>query len=298
MPDVSVVIPLYGEHRARDSLLTVTTAWLAQDVPCEVVVATAGDIPVNVAEDLDADRRVRVVRAPAEARAPGLLRNAGAAQARSPLLYLTDADVAPLGRDYLARALVMAEGRALAQPWMHRIPSSAAGPAAERAVDCTTTGPGLFCFVTASPGGALHAYEGEELIWKRPSRGAVRHETPRVLPPAAQRDAHAPRSLQWRAPYHWGGLLLQQRTFTEVGGYCPRYAGWGSEDDDLLVKVAARTSVLRGWQADRSWRCLHFEHPVPATVTPDRRSNEALYAERLAAGPEAMIVQDRAGADD
>ncbi|KIZ15314.1 hypothetical protein SNA_27465 [Streptomyces natalensis ATCC 27448] len=298
MPDVSVVIPLYGEHRARESLLTVTTAWLAQDMPCEVVVATAGDIPLSVAEDLDADRRVRVVRAPDEARAPGLLRNAGAAQARSPLLYLTDADVTPLGRDYLGRALTLAAGRALAQPWMHRIPSGAAGPAAERAVDCTTAGRGLYCFVTASPDGALHACEGEELIWKRPSRGAVRYETPRVLPPASERDPYAPRSLQWRAPYHWGGLLLQQRTFTEVGGYCPRYAGWGSEDDDLLVKVAARTSVIRGWQADRSWRCLHFEHPVPATVTPDRRSNEALYTERLAAGPDAMIVQDRAGADD
>ena len=42
MPEVSVVIPLYGTRQGRHSLAAVSLAWLRQDVPCEVVVAVAG----------------------------------------------------------------------------------------------------------------------------------------------------------------------------------------------------------------------------------------------------------------
>ncbi|QHC21009.1 galactosyltransferase-related protein [Streptomyces sp. GS7] len=295
MPDVTVVIPLYGTHEGRGSLLAVTAAWLAQDVPCEVVVATAGEIPVAVAEDRDAHRRVRVVRADTALRAPGLLRNAGAEQARSPMLYLSDADIAPLGRDYLRRALrPAAAGRAFAQPWMHRLLGGLPEPGPHGPVDHRPDGRDPFCFVTAGCDGSLRACDGERIVWEERSYGTRRYPTPMVFPPAAGRDPGMHDDYQWRAPYHWGGLLLARRTFLQVGGYCPRYFGWGREDDDLLMKAEARGGVVRGWRADPSLACLHFEHPLSygEAPSPEWRANDALYARRTAAGADAMIEED------
>ncbi|WP_078893723.1 glycosyltransferase family 2 protein [Streptomyces sp. CT34] len=301
MPDVTVVIPLYGTHEGRSSLRAVTAAWLAQDVPCEVVVATAGEIPVAVAEDRDAHRRVRVVRAGAALRAPGLLRNAGATQARSPMLYLSDADIAPLGRDYLRRALrPAAAGRAFAQPWMHRLPGDLPEPGPHGPVDQRPDGNDPFCFVTAASDGSLRACDGERFVWEERSYGAQRYPTPMVFPPAAGLDPGMHDDYQWRAPYHWGGLLLARRTFLEVGGYCPRYFGWGREDDDLLMKAGARGGVVRGWRADPSLACLHFEHRLSygEAPSPEWRANDALYARRAAAGADAAIEEDLAARRD
>src|SRR5687767_8224790 len=89
---VSVVIPLYGNHRGRQTLPAVCRAWLAQEVRCEVVVAIAGRIAV----DLPAVDRVRLVTAEADATSPGVLRNIGVAAAGAPILYLSDADVLPI----------------------------------------------------------------------------------------------------------------------------------------------------------------------------------------------------------
>ncbi|WP_407285031.1 galactosyltransferase-related protein [Streptomyces sp. BP-8] len=302
---MSVIIPLYGDHHGRRFLPAVTAAWLAQDVPCEVVVATAGDIPVSVAEDLDADRRVRVVQAPAEARAPGLLRNAGAAQARSPLLYLSDADLAPLGRDYLTRALGLAAGRVLGQPWMHRLlggPQVLAGqPAVDQQVDpamaTVMAGKRPFCFVRSGPDGRLSPYPDERLHWQPPGDSALGIVTPVIWPPAAAIDPELSERHQWRTPFHWGSLLLARTLFQQVGGYCDAYYGWGAEDDDLLVKVSSLTPTVRAWQLDRSLSCLHFEHPARYFGTPEQSANHALHSARLAAGPTAMIAQDRAAAD-
>ncbi|MEV0374401.1 galactosyltransferase-related protein [Streptomyces sp. NPDC050636] len=302
---MSVIIPLYGDHHGRRFLPAVTAAWLAQDVPCEVVVATAGDIPVTVAESLDADRRVRVVRAAAEARAPGLLRNAGAAQAHSPLLYLSDADLAPLGRDYLTRALALARGRVLGQPWMHRLlggPQALAGqPAVDQVVDPTAApvmaGESPFCFVRPGPDGCLRPYPDERIHWQPPGDSALGIVTPDIWPPTAAIDPALNEHYQWRTPFHWGSLLLARTLFLEVGGYCEAYYGWGAEDDDLLVKVSSVTPTVRAWQLDRSLSCLHFEHPARYFGTSEQLANHALHTARLAAGSAAMIAQDRAAAD-
>ena len=76
-----------------------------------------------------------------------------------------------------------------------------------------------------------------------------------------------------------------------VGGYCPHYAGWGCEDDDLLAKVALMTPVTVAWRADPALRCLHFEHHRPY-ATPAFAANQAILALRLATGPAAMIAAD------
>jgi hypothetical protein len=55
MPEVSVIIPLYGPHRGRSVLPTVACAWLMQDVSCEVIVATPG--PAHRGHDARRRRR-------------------------------------------------------------------------------------------------------------------------------------------------------------------------------------------------------------------------------------------------
>jgi hypothetical protein len=292
MPDVSVIIPVYGEHESQRSLATVTSAWLAQNTSCEVVVATAGEIPVSVAEEIDRQRRVRVVRAGPHMAAPGLLRNVGASRAGSRWLYLSDADVAPLGRDYLSRTLRLAADGAFCQPWMYRLPYGVDALASQAVVDCQVTGSGQFCFVTPDSSGQLLQMEGERLVWRAPDPDEDPFPRPMVLAPNATLDPSRSDRHQWRAPFHWGAVLIKARTFSAVAGYCARYRGWGREDDDLLVKVGARGNVMRGWQVEPSLTCLHFEHSLPYAGSEQERANDALYEQRLAEGAEAMIKAD------
>ncbi|MEU1671077.1 galactosyltransferase-related protein [Streptomyces roseifaciens] len=294
MPEVTVTIPLYGDHGGRAGLAAVTGAWLAQDVPCEVVVATAGDLGVDLPG-------VRVVHADPGIRSAGTLRNIAAAEARSPVLCLTDSDVLPLGRDYVRRALRLADGAAFAQPWMYRLPGGAA--ALERAglpepVDIRVTAPaGRTCYVTAAPGPALVPYGGERMERELMGAGGVRMPTPMVWPPPPVYDPDLPSWMQRQAPFHWGQLMMPAERFAEVGGYCPAYTGWGCEDDDLLTKIASRVPPVRAWMAEPSLTCLHLEHPRHYVAGPEWDANKARLRERLAAGPAAMIEEDLRSAE-
>ncbi|WP_170210360.1 glycosyltransferase family 2 protein [Saccharopolyspora antimicrobica] len=287
---MSVIIPLYGQHRGQTSLESVSKAWLAQDVPCEVVVAVAGAIPVRLAADVDAHRVARVTRADGSARAPGLLRNIGARCARAPILYLSDADVLPLGRDFLTRAMKVADTAAFTQPWMHRL----IGDSGPNPVDLRAPEPGQCCYVRATKDGRLKPQGDEQLIPQLLAIGGVDIDAPTVIPPRVVFDQHPTSKGDWRVPFHWGGLMLERQLFENVGGYCRRYYGWGCEDDDLLVKVAARHTITRAWQVDTTLTCLHFDHTYPYRGTPERNANIARYTERLAAGPTAMIEEDAA----
>jgi hypothetical protein len=279
MPEVSVLIPLFGAHRGREVLAGTCASWLAQDVSIEVIVAMAGSSPPA----LPADPRVRAVISPDPAVAsPGTLRNLAADQAGGRWLYLSDADVQPLGADFLARAWALGKGRPLAQPWMYRVLGTVEGhddgwwrEIARRRC----------CFVHRdSVTGRLVPYPAERYV----SEGGQLY----VLPPDELAAARDPGEQRWRAPFHWGGLFLERGLFTAVGGYCQDYVGWGCEDDDLLAKVTAMAPVTTAWHADPALRCLHFEHPRPyATAAYD--ANQATLASRLARGPAAMITADR-----
>jgi hypothetical protein len=97
----------------------------------------------------------------------------------------------------------------------------------------------------------------------------------------------------WRKPaFHWGGVLIDRKAFDAIGRYYARYVGWGCEDDDLIIKLAAAdTAVIRAWRADRRLTCLHFEHP-PSYTSSMVAANQAVLARRRAAGPLTMIEED------
>lgn len=292
MVSVSVVVPLYGGHTGRDALARTSAAWLAQDLPCEVLVGYVGDDDA-AGRPTPVDDRVRVIRADPGLRAPGLLRNLAAAHARSPLLYLSDADVAPVGADFLARAVALAGACPLGQPWMYRLLGGPDTVAMLQPRSRPAAAAGTFCFANVADDGVLHPVPGEHLEWKDRVRHGESVLAPVVAVPAGvERDADDRR--ETRAPYHWGGLLVERDVFAGVGGYCPRYRGWGCEDDDLLVKLAACGPVARGWQVDPSWACAHVEHGYFHAGSPDHEANRAVFRARRAEGPEAMIAADRA----
>jgi N-terminal domain of galactosyltransferase len=279
-PRVCVVLPLFGGHRAVQVVGTVVAAWLAQDVPCEVVVAVAGEVPAGLPDG------ARVVPADPAVTSPGVLRNLGASSTEAPLLYLGDADIVPLGTDFLARALRLRGDHVVVQPWMYRLVNAA--ELAELPQWQQPSRPGRVCLVTGDASGRLTPVPGERF-----------HRTKAMLmvePPPELADPLDSPDLALRAPYHWGGTLVERGLFEEVGGYCPGYTGWGCEDDDLLVKLAARTALIRAWIFARTLTCLHFEHPRPY-AGPGLQANRDRYARRTAAGAEAMIAADRAGND-
>lgn len=277
-PQVCVVMPLFGDHRAARVVDAVVGGWLAQDVPCEVVVAVAGEMPVRLPPA--AAGRARVLRADATAASPGLLRNLAAATTGAPLLYLTDADVVPLGTDFLTRALRLRGRHVMVQPWMYRLvgPVPATGVAAWRPPAGTRV-----CLVTADATGRLLPVPAERfrrqgpLLW--------------VDLPAELADPLESPELAQRAPYHWGAILVERRLFERVGGYCPDYSGWGCEDDDLQIKLAARTKLIPAWVYARALACLHFEHPRRYATALE--GNLAVLNRRAADGAEAMITEDR-----
>jgi hypothetical protein len=283
-PRVSVVLPLFGEHRAALSLPAVCRAWLGQDVSCEVVVAVAAGTTVPPLGAGGEDGRIRIVAAGADSASPGPLRNLAAAAARAPVLYLGDADIVPLGQDFLARALEFRENRVLIQPWMYRLVDPPDAPDRDT---WEPPGRGQFCHVALDPDGRLARVGPERFTWLNP-------EIMVVEPPPGvgwlNEDGTA-----WRAfPFHWGGILLDHSTFDAVGGYCARYVGWGCEDDDLIAKLEGRVPVIRAWRVARRLTCLHFEHPRSHGAA-SIRTNQVILAERVAAGADAMIDEDLVG---
>lgn len=282
-PRVSVVVPLFGGHRAVRVVGAVVRAWLAQDVPCEVVVAVAGDVPLRLPPELAG--RARMVRAGAAVTSPGPLRNLGVASTVAPLLYLSDADVVPLGTDFLGRVLRLRGSHVVVQPWMYRLVN------AEELASLAELPPwqrpdGRVCLVTGDASGRLTPVPGER--FRRQQASMLMVEAPAEL--ADQRDSP---ELALRAPFHWGGILVERRLFEQVGRYCTGYTGWGCEDDDLLVKLAARARLIRAWLFARTLACLHFEHPRPY-AGPGLTANRDLLARRVAAGTETMIAEDLA----
>jgi|HubBroStandDraft_1064217.scaffolds.fasta_scaffold00881_16 hypothetical protein len=280
---VSVILPLFGDHRAAQALPAVCAAWLKQDVPCEVVVAVAEGTKVPPLGDGAADGRIRVVPADRDSTSPGPLRNLAVRAARAPVLYLSDGDVAPLGADFAWQVLALLDDRAVIQPWMYRLVNPAelaTGPPFERSAR------GRVCHVCADPLGRLAPVGRERFTWLGP-------ELMMVEPPDGtgwRNEDGTP----WRAfPFHWGGIGVRRATFEAVGRYCTRYAGWGCEDDDLIAKLEGRVGIVRAWKvAARQLACLHFEHPRSHTFA-SIGANQAILAERLAAGVDAMIEEDR-----
>jgi glycosyltransferase involved in cell wall biosynthesis len=283
MTQVSVIIPFYGNHRGREVIDQVISAWLDQDAPCEVIVVTSGD--VGLAEKLprDADGRVRLMIASDDLRAPGLLRNVGAFSSVGEWLYLTDSDIAPMGRDYLRKALAMAStdaGIAFAKPKMLRlIGPMPTGVASRWRVPDGSAG---CCFVRQGQDGILATYQDESVfvldeghLWVDPPGDLVT----------------APGEERRRAALHWGGMLVRRADFSAVGGYCGQYKGWGSEDVDLLVKLGSRNRVIMAWKESPSLMCIHFEHPRPYDATPSS-PNRSLFTRRKEKGPSAMIEED------
>jgi hypothetical protein len=276
MADVTVVIPLYGEHAARRVLADVCSAWSAEGAA--IVVAVDGDAPAGLG------RTVTVVAVECGSPAPGLLRNAAAAAATGDWLYLSDADVRPISPGFLDRAARRAGDGAFAQPWMWRLASDQPGLSDEALAWLRERSDRRQCLLRGNGrNGVPAACRGERMEWDGDSL--------MVVPPTRAAEAE----LRWRSVFHWGGLLVRRDTFNDVGGYSADYVGWGCEDDDLLVKLRSRVPVTVGWRADTSLRCLHFEHGRPYD-TEAWHANQATLARRVAAGAVAMIAADQRAA--
>jgi hypothetical protein len=292
--ELSVVLPVFGDHRAVQALPAVCRAWLAQDVPCEVVVGVAAGTGLPPIED----DRVTVVQADRAWTAPGPLRNLAAAKASSPVLYLSDGDIAPLGRSFAGQLLKLLYrtaggsggssprvGTAVIQPWMYRLvnPFDALDRPAGRPFD--RPGGGRVCYVAVDADGRLVPQGGERFGWLAPDLLSVE-------PPAGFGWRYEDETPCPAFPFHWGGIAVRRESFDAVGGYCARYCGWGCEDDDLIAKLEDRIGVVRAFRTSaRELSCLHYEHPRVHTGT-HLRANQAIYTERLSAGIDAMIEED------
>lgn len=280
MFQVSVVIPTYGKHST--ALSAITRAWLAQDVSCEVVIAYTGDPP-----PLAPHPHVILARADLTTPAPGLLRNHGAAVARAPTLYLSDADVAPLDPTFLRKALKLTQEEPLCQPWMYRL---LGGAQALEHVSQNAAPAGESCFVTVTPSGYLVPVKDDRVVWRGRRESTPEGPWPYAAVPTSIAPAGERRSV--RAAFHWGGVLLPQPTFAAVGGYCTRYQGWGCEDDDLLLKLSSISAVRRAWHEDPALSCTHVEHDYAHVGSPEHEDNVHLFRARVQQGPEAMIAED------
>lgn len=281
-PQVSVIVPLFGEHHGVRALAAVCRNWLRQSVPCEVVVAVAEGTRLPDLGDGLRDGRIRVVPAPHDSISPGPLRNLAVTASRAPVLYLGDADIAPLGEEFLAGALALERERAVIQPWMYRLVDPDPGldapylepPAAGRA-----------CHVTMGRDGVLRAVGNE--------RFSRLGDSLMVVDPKSGDGWTGEDGKPWRpSPFHWGGIMLSRTAFDAVGRYSERYVGWGCEDDDLIAKLDGTVGAVRAWRVARQLTCLHFEHPRTHTYA-WLADNQRILAERLAAGVDAMIKEDR-----
>lgn len=284
-PQVSVIMPLFGNHYGTQTIRIAVSSWLGQNVPCEVIVVLDGSVGLQITESSAGGSRLVVVRSPGPVTTGNPLRNLGARSARSRLLYHSDADVVPLRRDFLSQgiSLLGVPGRnVVAHPRMYRL--IPAGP--PQLLPWRTPATGHACYVTADTDGVLIPVPGERFVW----RGAGR--SPLVIAPDSVRELTDPPGERSAATtHHGGGMLLEREIFQEVGGYCTDYTGWGCEDHDLLDKLASRREIINAWRAAPATACLHFEHSHSYVGT-DMYASRALLAQRRAMGAEAMIRRD------
>ncbi|HEY8473297.1 MAG TPA: galactosyltransferase-related protein [Natronosporangium sp.] len=278
-PQVTVVLPVFGSHLAAQALPAVSRAWLRQDLPCEVVVAATRGTTIPPLGD---DPRVRTIPADSTMNAAGRLRNLAAAAARGRWLYLGDADIAPVGDDYLSRAVALASDGVVMQPWLYRLVNAGELLDVDR---FESPGRGRICHVIGDAAGRLTPIGKERFQWLGDGMMVVEP------PPGYGWPGEDGRP--WRPPpFHWGGFLLERAVFEAIGGYHAGYAGWGCEDDDLIAKLVGSTNVIRAWRVARQLTCVHFEHSRDHTWR-DHAANKPKLHQRLAAGVEAMIKEDR-----
>ncbi len=287
MTEVSVVISLFGAHRGREILSAVVDAWLGQDIRCEVVIGTDADGSLGSVITNSGPDRISVVTAAVAPAAKARLSNIAADHARGDWLYLTDADVVPLGRDYLRRALTSAGSarRFLTQPRMLRLtgPSPSGSPSQWE----PPAGQDAMCFVRRGADGALVRHPGESVFVWTDLDGQLWVDPPPDL------VTSRPDEFLRRPALHWGSVLVARKTFEGVGGYSEQYSGWGCEDEDLLDKLRVRAAMLKAWQEFPELLCVHFEHPW-AGDTPEYAANRLILKQRRRAGAEAMIEEDLA----
>lgn len=289
MEKATIIIPLYGNHESKNNIYYVTEKWLSQSFPCEVIIAIAGNVEVEVAGSSDPERNVKIVRLGEEEKSPARLRNVAAMHSRSQWLYLSDADIFPIGNRYLENAIDLARRGIFCQPWMRRlIPNGKEIPSSIHAGPQGTN----FCYSMLDEYGNLVKIDGEIISWKEMQVGNKDMIIPTVVPPSAAQDIIGPKRRR-QPSFHWGGALMKRNIFFDIGGYCERYFGWGGEDDDLLIKASRENRIIYGWKMAPTLLCGHFEHEYPYDGTSELQNNRTLLKKRVKMGAERMIAEDR-----
>lgn len=264
-PQISVVIPIYGDFDSKRLELVLKACKNQKGIDLEAVVSEQNLEPQfeAVARKLEVTY-VHTLPELAEDKTPlfntGLVRNEGVQVSSGNFLYLTDADIVFIDKEYLLHLTRLSKESnfTLIKPPMVRLLK----PSFEKfywsvqhlGVTSALLQLDLSGYVTY-----IGPNNSKLRIIQRKNRTLTISED-------FFEKFKADSSLRLLAPTlfydtaHIGGIFVPRQRFDSVVGYCERFYKWGYEDSDLQWKLAQIASIEE-IPSQARFKVLHLDHP-------------------------------------
>lgn len=284
-PDLSVVIPVYGNFdldRARACVLSM----LAQkDISHEVIVSEQGES--KRFPNIPGVRHVFHYHKPRKDLSdfnPGNVRNIAALQARGEYLYTNDADVVFLDSYHLAKSLEEISKfpeRAFYRPFMRRLHLDEFDEF-EKRIDTNGIEDALASLDLSQD--YIATVNGEKRKIKIFEKESVYPKTFTAFEDDFQTyvgdDSYQGcEPMFWNENRHCGGNLIRMNHFRNLGGYSEEFINWGCEDSDLQWKLS---EVYDLEFFPESFKVLHLDHPKGYFSPEMWKRNEEISSRRKA----------------
>lgn len=295
-PEVSVVVPVYGEFDLARACISVQSGLFQQSIDYEVIVSEQGEF--RRFPEIPGVKYVFKYHKPQPDLSDfntGNVRNEAVALATGEFVYTNDADVVFLEPHYLAKsveAIRESPNRVLYRPFMRRLPldefSEFERMVQELGINKTV--------------GSLNLSQERLATLNRKSRKIRVFEKDSIYRKtftAFEEDFHTyvnndknkgSEPLFWNENRHGGGNLFRMEQFRDVGGYSEEFITWGCEDSDLQWKFR-ETYDLQFFP--EYLEVMHLDHPKGYFSPEMWARNEEVCTRRMKEGLEKSIENDR-----
>ena len=296
VPELSVVVPVYGEFDLARACVSVQSILLQQGLDYEVIVSEQGES--RRFPEIPRVRHIFKYHKPQFDLSdfnPGNVRNEAVALATGEFVYTNDADIVFLDPYYFARSVeVMRENsrRVLYRPLMRRLPLVEFGEFERKIRDFGISGAvaslDLSQKYLATLNGKprkLRVFEKESVYLK--TFTAFEEDYQDYVSDDRNKGSEP---IFWNENRHCGGNLFRMEHFYVVGGYSEEFINWGCEDSDLQWKFS---EIYDLQFFPEGFEVIHMDHPKGYFSPEMWKKNEAISERRVMGGVYEAIKIDR-----
>jgi len=295
LPELSIVVPVYGKFDLARAYLSVKSILTQQDINYEVIVSEQGEKPLF--PKIDCVRHIFKYHKPPVDLSdfnPGNVRNEAITHATGEFVYTSDADICFLDKHYFAKSLEelrKKEGIILQRPYMRRLPLDEFNELERRAksvgIDNALDSLDLSQDYIATVNGSLRKVRVFKKDSIYPKTFTAFEEDFQTYVGDESNKGKEP--MFWNENRHCGGNLFRMKQFREIGGYSEEFINWGCEDSDLQWKFSEAFDLQF---FPEELEVLHLDHPKGYFSPEMWAQNEKISERRKKEGLERAIEID------